>query len=299
MKKNVLIVTFNTQKMTECCIKSINKTTPGCSIYVFDNGNVSPFINTFENVTIIDNTSGQIINFEEILNDNKDRLTTASKDNDYGSLKHCLSIDAAMDIIQDGFILMDSDILIKKDFTSLYDETKIYVGYIEKMPHFTPRVAPFLCYINVRMCKENGIKYFNWEHMLGFRNEGDTKLYDTGCWFYEACKDLPKKEISINQYMVHFRAASWYKEAVEKQNYKKIQPEKWLERNRQYWYIPEEKPNNDNKVQPKEGTKSQKTTPEPPEEERKEPKTIVKRKGPVINLSDLKRYNKKIILRKI
>ena len=38
--------------------------------------------------------------------------------------------------------------------------------------------------------------------------------------------------------MVHFRAASWYKEAVEKQNYKKISPEKWLERNRRYWYDP-------------------------------------------------------------
>ena len=38
--------------------------------------------------------------------------------------------------------------------------------------------------------------------------------------------------------MVHFRAASWYKEAVEKQNYKKISPEKWLERNKRYWFDP-------------------------------------------------------------
>ena len=36
--------------------------------------------------------------------------------------------------------------------------------------------------------------------------------------------------------MVHFRAASWYKEAIEKQHYKQISPEKWLEKYKKYWH---------------------------------------------------------------
>ena len=31
---NVLIVNYNTQKLTEACIKSINKHTPGVNIYM-------------------------------------------------------------------------------------------------------------------------------------------------------------------------------------------------------------------------------------------------------------------------
>jgi len=235
MNKNVLIVNFNTQMLTEACIKSVNKFSPGCKIYVFDNSDKEPFINIFDNVTVLDNTEGQIVDFKKVLDRHKDFINKGATDNDYGSFKHCLSIDAAMDIIQDGFVLMDSDILIKKDFTPLFDERKVYVGSIERISHFKPRVAPFLCYINVKMCKENGIRYFDEDHMFGFYDAHGGKNYDTGCWFYEACQNLPKTEININQYMIHFRAGTWYKDAVEKQNYKKFSPERWLEIYRRYW----------------------------------------------------------------
>lgn len=235
MNKNILIVNFNTQKLTGACIKSVNKHTPGCKIYVFDNSDKEPFINTFDNVTVLDNTEGQIVDFEKVLDRHKDFTNKGAADNNYGSFKHCFSIDAAMGIIQDGFVLMDSDILIKKDFTPLFDESKIYVGSIERMPHFKPRVAPFLCYINVKMCKENEIHYFDEDHMFGFYDTHGGKNYDTGCWFYEVCQNFPKKEISTVPYMIHFRAGTWYNDAVEKQNYRKFSPERWLEIYRRYW----------------------------------------------------------------
>jgi GT2 family glycosyltransferase len=64
-KINIMIVNFNTQILTDICIQSINKHTKNTNIYVFDNSDKQPFINTFGNVTVLDNTNGQIINFEE------------------------------------------------------------------------------------------------------------------------------------------------------------------------------------------------------------------------------------------
>lgn len=65
MQKRVLIVNFNTQLLTECCINSVNKFVPGCKITVFDNSDKEPFSNIFNNVEVIDNTRGQVINFRE------------------------------------------------------------------------------------------------------------------------------------------------------------------------------------------------------------------------------------------
>ena len=232
MKKNVLIVNFNTQNLTEACIKSINKFTPGCTIYVFDNSDKTPFVNTFENVIVIDNTKEEIANFTDMKEKHKDFVNPGALTNDYGSMKHCLSIEKAMDIIEDGFILLDSDVLIKKDFSNLYDNTVVFVGKKEKMKPFKMRVEPFMVYINVKMCKEHNIHFFDEEHMFGFYDAKGGENYDTGCWFYEACGNLPKKEITTSQYMIHFRGASWFKEKDKK---KRLPPEKWLEQNKRYW----------------------------------------------------------------
>lgn len=236
MKKNVVIVNYNTQKLTNACIMSVNKCTPDCHIFVFDNSNKEPFVNIFNNVEIIDNTKNQIVNFDEILGRHKDFHNRGAEDNNFGSMKHCVSVEKAMEIVDDGFVLIDSDVLIKKDFSNFYNEKKVFVGQKEKTPNFKKRVAPYFVYINVKMCKENGIHFFDENHMFGFYNSNGGENYDTGCWFYESCSNLPKEEISTSPYMVHFRAASWYKEAIEKQHYKQISPEKWLEKYKKYWH---------------------------------------------------------------
>lgn len=235
MNKNVLIVNFNTQKLTDACIKSVNKHTPGCSIYVFDNSDKEPFVNTFDNVTVFDNTEGKIVNFDEILEKHAERFETGAKANNFGSVKHCLSIEKCLTLIPDGFVLLDSDVLIKKDFSNLYDEKYIFVGSIEKMKRFKPRVAPFIVFINSRMCNENGIHYFDEQHMFGFKTNETSDKYDTGCWFYETTEGHDKKIISYNSYIEHYRAGSWLKDAREKHNYKRVDPDVWLNRYKRYW----------------------------------------------------------------
>ena len=85
-------------------------------------------------------------------------------------------------MIDDNFILLDSDVLLKKDISDLFDDEVIYAGEIETQPNGKKRIFPFLCYINVRMCKEHNIHYFNERYMHGLGGSADA--YDTGGGFY-------------------------------------------------------------------------------------------------------------------
>ena len=67
MNKNVCIIHYNTPVLTAHLVKSINKHTPGTNIFIFDNSDQYPFINSFNNVTGFDNTTRQIINFGQWL----------------------------------------------------------------------------------------------------------------------------------------------------------------------------------------------------------------------------------------
>lgn len=224
---NVLIVNYNTQKLTEACIKSINKHTQSVNIYVFDNSDEGKFINTFSNVTVIDNTDGQIINFNEWLKGFPEReKSPIGNGNGYVSSKHCVSIQKAIDIINDNVILMDSDVLIKRDISELWDEDCIYVGNYEHNRWHDKRLMPFICFINVKMCKEYGIKYFDEKRIVGLTVDGEK--YDTGCSFYVDSKSHKHKEVNIYDYIVHFAQGSW--------NRKNLNVDKWIEKNKSLWY---------------------------------------------------------------
>lgn len=224
MNKNVLIVNFNTTLLTQCCIKSVNKHIPGCKIYVFDNSDKEPFVNIFDNVKVIDNTKGQIINFNEWLKKYPNKNSSGGRLNKWGSAKHCYSIQKFMDMIKEPFVLLDSDVLIKKDFSDLFDERYVYVSEVKKQPSSTiNRVIPFICFINTKLCNENNIHYFNENRMHGlckrdvYKN-GDN--YDTGSNFYLEAEKLEHREIKCDDYIVHFGSASW--------RHKGISIDKWL-----------------------------------------------------------------------
>ena len=208
---NVLIVNYNTQRLTDCAIRSLNKHTPGCKVYVFDNSDKEPFRNDFANVEVIDNTHGQFIEWERWLNSFHDKYPNPS--NNYGSAKHCKSVDICFDLIPEGFVLMDSDVLIKQDITDLWDESQAAVGQIVEDKHFIiiPRLAPFLCYINVPLCLSRSIRYFNSTHMWKLVDYSPNRFYETGAWFLEGLqnKQMPLREINVEDYALHLRNGSW------------------------------------------------------------------------------------------
>ena len=211
---NILIIHYNTPELTSACVKSINHFNKDVKIYIFDNSDKKPFVNTFDNVEIIDNRKGQIVNFDEELKKYPNRMKSLGRHSKFGSFKHCLSVDKCFDIINDNFILMDSDILIKRDVSELYDDSYIFVGEVKewswgiihnKQAPIHNRVDPRLSFINVKMAKKHGIRYFDEKHMDGtYYTDLDSDSYDTGCWFYEKSIGLNSKEVKIDNYMILF-----------------------------------------------------------------------------------------------
>ena len=237
---NILIVNYNTQLLTECCIKSVNKHTPDCHIYVFDNSDKEPFVNNFNNVTVIDNTKKQYIDFDEFMsrypNNSKSPGSKAAKS---GSAKHCYTVEVAMDVIGKNFILLDSDVIVKRDLTELYDENFIFVGdvAIQPLQKEIKRVLPFVCFINVEKCKELGVHYYDDNYMHGIWNTKhniNADRYDTGAGFYVHAHVYQHKTIKHEEYVFHYKGGSW-EDKASRLAYKNGTPEEFVDAHRRFW----------------------------------------------------------------
>ena len=205
---DILTVHYNTPALVEVLVRSIRRYTD-CAIHIFDNSDEDPFVKKMDGVEVIDNTRGQIFNFQELLEQYPDRKPGLFSC--FGSAMHTKSVDACFDLLPNGFILMDSDILLKRDFTWIWDESKAWVGEIKNdgpKGVYVDRVLPFLCYINVPMCREHGVRYFNGEWMWNLTAKEPNKFYDTGAWFLRATEGLPHKEFVVDDYIEHFKHGS-------------------------------------------------------------------------------------------
>ena len=231
MKKNILIIHYNTPYLTECLVRSINLFVEDAVIYIFDNSTDRPFTAEFDNVTVFDNTKGEIIDFDKWLEKYPKKKLSGGKLNKWGSAKHCYSVEKAMELIDDNFILLDSDVLLKKDISELFDEESIFIGEIAPQPNSTKRLLPFICYINVNMCKEHDIHYFDDNYMHGLNKTGQADRYDTGAGFFLKASKYPYKEISCGDYIIHYGSGSWKKPDIQK----KYEVGEWLKVFKRYW----------------------------------------------------------------
>ena len=207
MEKNVIIVNFNTPELTEAAVKSLFKHTPDCKVTILDNSDSLP-LKPMEGVEILDNTKNELIDFDKILSQYPNKAKTS---NNYGSAKHSISIDWLFDLFPEGFVLMDSDVLVKKDISSFFDERYAYVGEEHQKPEGKPRLLPFLCFVNTEVCLEYGVRYFDGERCWKLKTGKTAKSYDTGASFLEDCKKagLCGKEVSIKDYIEHLGRGSW------------------------------------------------------------------------------------------
>ena len=209
MIHNIAIVHYNTPALTSALVRSIRKHVPRRRIIVFDNSDRLRFPPQ-RDVLWIDNTRGQKIDFGEMIQRYPDRIPTLST---WGSEKHIASVDWLFDYLPEGFLLLDSDVLLKKDITPLFDSSVAWVGMPEQQPWwFMPkRLAPYCLYINVPMCREKGIRFWHEGKAFKLSHSGEAPYYDTGASFYEDCENaqLPGREIDINEYVEHLGAGSW------------------------------------------------------------------------------------------
>lgn len=253
-QKQVAIIHYNTPELTEAAILSLRK--HGGEDYhvtVFDNSapaidqktgeqyEARPFTAEMPGVTVIDNTKGQVIDFEKELAKYPDKSTDIGcvKSCVFGSDKHMMSVQYLMDhVLTDGFLLMDSDILIRQSVDFMFQEDQCCVGHITNCsgPKAYPRLAPMLLWIGSKLCKEGGAVFFDPDRSWalnpgGFGNKKNG--WDTGAAFLNDIKRLKPqchgKRIDIRPLMFHFGSGSWFKNDTGRH-------QQWLQEHRDLWY---------------------------------------------------------------
>jgi len=202
------IIHYNTPEMTGALVRSLRKWSPKLDIVIFDNSDERPFPKT-DGVRIIDNTIGQEVNFADMLRRYPNKLPTACN---WGSEKHIASVDRLFDLLPDGFLLLDSDILLKRDISELADPSQAWVGMIQRKPEYwfqAVRLLPFLLWVNVPMLRVRGIRFFH-EGMVYKMSYTGVPFYDTGGSLLVDCRAarLSGREVNINDYMIHFGGGS-------------------------------------------------------------------------------------------
>lgn len=250
MKKTVAIVHYNTPELTEAAILSLRKQTGTMyRVVVFDNSDKRPFEEylaskpqgTLKGVTVIDNTQGQVIDFEKELAKYPDKCWDLAWRSNYGSAKHIMSVQKLWELIPDGFILMESDILLTRNINFLWDEQYAACGKAQWFRGRTrekDRLLPFLCYINVPLCVANGARYFDpkrcWSLSPGGMNN-PANWYDTGASLLEDIIKTKPQLVArlykdLDHYYVHYTGGSWRQSDIENQK-------AWLEEHRDLWEI--------------------------------------------------------------
>ena len=197
------IVHYNTPELTTCLCASINKFHEDAEIIIFENSDKRPFpSDLFDNVIILDNSKGQLIDFNKVITENSKYLTEdeITLHNTYGcnwgSIKHSASIQWLIDNLNESFILLDSDVLLKKSLNDFFNSNEI-IGDVEQ-----DRFVPYVCFL------PKSLK----EKFLDIRRFNACKMNtDTGGTFLQDIvkNKTPLKRIKWTEYVVHYGNGSW------------------------------------------------------------------------------------------
>lgn len=229
MTKNIVIVHYNTPELTRAAILSVRKHGgEDYKVYVLDNSDTRPFKYKMKGVKVFNNREGQIIDLDKELEKypEKDELYGCAKGCHFGSDRHMMSVQKMWELVPDGFVLMDSDVLIKHNFDFMFMPDQCCCGCVsDKTLRRTPRLVPFLLWINVPMCVAGGARFFDPDRAWALHQGYDKRnFWDTGAAFLDDIKRLKPqchgKSISremILRLMVHYGAGSWEKNDLETQ----------------------------------------------------------------------------------
>lgn len=204
-------VNYNTPELLEALVESIRKNSPSISrIVVFDNSDKSPFYATTEKdglkIEVIDNSNDKVVDYGSVKAFNGESIRGGS----YGSAMHSMAIQYLIENVGPGFILLDSDVLVKKDLSPIFDDRCVFKGSIGiSSKRFSKlRVEPYCSYLNSSMIRKLGIRYHSNKHIIGLTKRC---RYDTGAFFYEQCMatSLRWEKIDPQEYVVHLKGATW------------------------------------------------------------------------------------------
>ena len=230
MRKTVAIIHYNTPELTMAAIGSLLKNGGGpFRVVVFDNSDQRPFEGA-TNVQVFDNTKGQIIDFEKELEKypERDRSIGCAKGCEFGSVKHMMTVQKLWELLPQGFVLMESDVLIKKNIDEFFREEYSVYGYCQKAQPHNPfnigRMLPMLCWMNVPMLTREGARYFDPTRTYGLLPGGRhnrNNWYDTGAVLLEDILTkrprLKGYHRDIREFVEHYGSGSWAKNDLAQQ----------------------------------------------------------------------------------
>jgi len=249
----VAIVHYNTPELTEAAILSLRKHGgKDYRVVVFDNSDERGFLagkprgalsaTPMGDVEVIDNTGGAVIDFKKELEkytEKCDRIGIHGR-NVYGSAKHMMSVQKLWELLPEGFLLMESDVLIRQSVDWMFMEGEAVCGMIlpggNVNPYGIDRLAPLLCWMNVPMLVSGGARYFDPERCWGLHSDkldDEKNWWDTGAALLDDVKRL-KPQLhgqvinDIRPYLLHYNNGSWLGGDLEKQK-------KWLNEHRDLW----------------------------------------------------------------
>lgn len=241
IKREVAIIHYNTPELTEACIKSLRKHGgENYHVTILDNSDARPFTKRMKGVRVLNNRKGQIIDLEAELSKypNKSEKAGCAKGCYFGSDVHMICVQKLWELLPDGFMLFDSDILIKKDIDWMFQEDQCTVGYISKSTglYHCPRLVPMLLWINVPMCVAGGARFFDPDRSWALHEYHSRKnWWDTGAAFLDDIRRLKpqchgkaiSKEI-MKEHMEHMGGGSWRQNNLETQM-------QWLNEHEDLW----------------------------------------------------------------
>jgi len=247
MKKTIAIVHYNTPELTTAGILSVRKHGGmDWKVVVFDNSNERPFSvsdgSALGDVTIIDNTKGQYIDFESELAKFPNKCSYLPH---FASARHMMSVQKLWELLPQGFILMDSDVILSQPIDFMWDENYAAVGKIQKFAGTgrleTDRLLPMLCYLNVPKLVANGAKYFDPVRNFGLHSNDEKdplNWYDTGASLLEDIKNTKPALVAriywnLYDYFSHYGSGSWRKTDLEDQKY-------WVDMHFRDWQLTDE-----------------------------------------------------------
>ena len=253
-KQTIAIIHFNTPELTEAGIKSLRKHGGGdYRVIVFDNSatltlpdgkviQARPFTAKMKGVEVIDNTRGQIIDFDKFLAEYPDRDPSVGiyQSSVWGSAKHIVTVQKLWELLPEGFVLMESDILLKKPIDEFFREEYSFVGFVQwhqkGNPFDVPRIMPMLCWMNVPMLTREGARYIDPDRCWGLKADRNDRgnWMDTGaCLLDEVLKKRPRLKglhVDIRLFVEHYGGGSWKQDNLNAQM-------AWINNHRHLWAV--------------------------------------------------------------
>ena len=245
----VAMIHFNTPEITEAAVQSIRKHGgEKYEIVIFDNSADStttlgtnkarPFTAKLPGVTVIDNTKGQVIDFDKFLAEYPDREPYWAMLSNFGSAKHIRTVQELWKLIPQGFVLLEGDAILTKPIDWMWRDEFAVVGRVQwhtNNPIDIPRYYPFLLYMNVPKLVAKGVSFFDpmrcWALQKGEITRGN--WYDTGASLLEDVINGKPELVGWNvkeldSYYLHYHGGSWKKSDIGNQL-------KWLRQNARHW----------------------------------------------------------------